>query len=55
MESSEILKLNPKIIVTNADFQFIVAEQLKAIKTVTSNILIEPEEKNMPILAATLV
>ena len=46
LESSEILELNPKIIVTNADFRVIVAEQLKAIKTVTSNILIEPEEKN---------
>lgn len=56
LTSSEKLKFNNHIIVTNSDFRFIVGEQLEGIGLQTSHIIIEPEAKNTgpAILAASL-
>lgn len=54
--SSEIIKFKPHITLTNADFRFIVGEQLQEIGIDPGPILIEPGSKNTAaaILAASL-
>jgi mannose-1-phosphate guanylyltransferase/mannose-6-phosphate isomerase len=54
--SSTIIRFAPQIIITNTDFRFIVAEQLRDIGIVPGSILLEPERKNTAaaILAASL-
>jgi mannose-1-phosphate guanylyltransferase / mannose-6-phosphate isomerase len=54
--SSDLVDFEPHITITNADYRFIVAEQLVDIGIDPSPILIEPEAKNTaaPILAASI-
>ena len=56
VKSSEILNLDPPIIVTNNDFRFIVSKELRDVGIDSSTIIVEPERKNTAaaILAATL-
>ena len=55
MTSSKLIKFNPHIILTNADFRFIVCEQMQRVGLDPGPILIEPEVKNTApaILAAS--
>ena len=46
LTSSDILEFAPHITLTNADFRFIIAEQLQAVGNDPGPILIEPEVKN---------
>lgn len=54
--SSDLVDFEPHITITNADYRFIVAEQLLDIDIDPGPILIEPEAKNTaaPILAASI-
>ncbi|MDA7455155.1 mannose-1-phosphate guanylyltransferase/mannose-6-phosphate isomerase [Planktomarina temperata] len=54
--TSDIIKFSPHIILTNADFRFIISEQLQSVGIDPGPILIEPEAKNTSaaILAASL-
>lgn len=56
LTSSDIVKFDKLLTVTNTDFRFIVGEQLQAVGLEPSSILIEPEIKNTApaILASTL-
>ena len=56
MTSSDIIDFAPHITLTNADFRFIIGEQLQKVGIDSSPILIEPEAKNTAaaILAASL-
>lgn len=56
LTSSEIIDFAPPITLTNADFRFIIVEQLQAVGIDPGGILIEPEAKNTApaILAASL-
>ena len=45
LTSSDILEFAPHITLTNADFRFIIAEQLQAVGIDPGPILIEPEVK----------
>jgi mannose-1-phosphate guanylyltransferase / mannose-6-phosphate isomerase len=56
LRSSEIIKFASHVILTNADFRFIVGEQLQEIGVDPGPILIEPEAKNTAaaILAASI-
>ena len=56
LTSSDILEFAPHITLTNADFRFIIAEQLQAVGIDPGPILIEPEVKNTAaaVLAASL-
>jgi len=47
LTSSDILEFAPHITLTNADFRFIIAEQLQAVGIDPGPILIEPEVKNI--------
>ena len=54
--SSNVVKFSPHITLTNADFRFIVGEQLQEVGIDPGPILIEPEAKNTAaaILAASI-
>ena len=56
LTSSDIIKFAPHITLTNADFRFIVTEQLREVGIDLGPILIEPEAKNTAaaILAASI-
>ena len=56
LTSSDIIKFAPHITLTNADFRFIIGEQLQEISIDPGPILIEPEAKNTAaaILAASM-
>ena len=56
LTSADILEFAPHITLTNADFRFIIAEQLQAVGIGPGPILIEPEVKNTAaaVLAASL-
>lgn len=56
LTSSEVLKFGPHITLTNADFRFIVGEQLQGVGINPGTILIEPEGRNTApaILAASI-
>ena len=56
LTSSGIIEFTPHITVTNADFRFIIEEQLQEVGIDPGPILIEPEAKNTaaPILAASI-
>ena len=56
LTSSDIVKFRPHITMTNADFRFIVGEQLQGVGINPGPILIEPEGRNTapPILAASI-
>ena len=56
LTSSQVLNFAPHITLTNADFRFIISEQLQEIGIDPGPILIEPESKNTAaaILAASL-
>ena len=56
LTSSDIIKFAPHITLTNADFRFIAAEQLREVGIDPGPILIEPEAKNTAaaILAASI-
>lgn len=57
LTSSSTLEFTPPIIMTNAEFRFVVGEQLQSIGVEPGPILIEPEVRNTApaILAASLV
>ena len=57
LNSSEQLTFEPKIVVTNSDFRFIVKDQLNDIGNDFQSIIIEPEAKNTApaILVASLL
>jgi mannose-1-phosphate guanylyltransferase/mannose-6-phosphate isomerase len=57
LTSSEFLEFAPHVTLTNADFRFIVGEQLRAVGLDPGRIIIEPEAKNTAaaILAASLL
>lgn len=54
--TSDIIKFSPHIILTNADFRFIISEQLQNVGIDPGPIILEPEAKNTSasILAASL-
>lgn len=54
--SSNIIKLNPPLSITNSNFRFIVAEQLQSVGVNPGPIILEPKSKNTgpSILAASL-
>ena len=56
MTSSDIVEFDPHITLTNADFRFIIGEQLQEVGIDPGPILIEPEAKNTAaaILAASI-
>ena len=56
LTSSNIVEFAPHITLTNADFRFIIGEQLQEVGIDPGPILIEPEAKNTaaPILAASI-
>ena len=56
MTSSDIVEFAPHITLTNADFRFIIGEQLQEVGIDPGPILIEPEAKNTAaaILAASI-
>ena len=56
LTSSDIIEFNPHITLTNADFRFIIGEQLQEVGIDPGPILIEPEAKNTAaaILAASI-
>ena len=55
-KSSELVKFEHSIVLTNENFRFIVKEQLHNAEAINSSIIIEPEAKNTApaILAASL-
>ena len=55
--SSDIVKFNPHITITNSLFRFIVCEQLQGVGIDPGQVLIEPESKNTApaIIAATIL
>lgn len=55
-KSSEQLKFAPHVTLTNAEYRFIVSEQLREVELLSGPILIEPEAKNTAasILAASI-
>ena len=56
LTSSDIIKFEPHITLTNSDFRFIIGEQLQAVGIDPGPIIIEPEAKNTApaILAASI-
>ena len=56
LTSSDIIEFAPHITLTNADFRFIIGEQLQEVDIDPGPILIEPEAKNTSaaILAASI-
>jgi mannose-1-phosphate guanylyltransferase / mannose-6-phosphate isomerase len=57
LKTSNILCIEPHLVLTNSDYRFIVGEQLHALGQKQSSIVIEPESKNTApaILAASLI
>lgn len=57
LTSSETIKFEPHITLTNSDFRFIVCEQLQSVKIDPGQVIIEPERKNTApaILAASII
>ena len=56
LTSSDIVEFAPHITLTNADFRFIIGEQLQEVRIDPGPVLIEPEAKNTAaaILAASI-